>query len=150
MVTWSKRGSDTQISPEYLKSVDDYLTQSAAQYHKQREYEDKYGFDWDELDFLDEAGNVILEAASEITLGLASLVGDREEAQKQIDEMREYLRDEAGFKFGEDNFTMTESGKVAADVTSLIAPGLGGLGFFRVENRLAERSMVGLNAPNGT
>lgn len=120
--------AENQPSSEYSKSVGDYYGQLQENRIKQYEYDEKYGFDWDELDFLDEAGNVILEAASEITLGLASLVGDREEAQKQIDEMREYLRDKAGFKFGEDNFTITESGKVAADVTSMIAPGLGGLG----------------------
>ena len=68
--------------------------------------------------------NILFEGASEITRGLAGFVGQAEEADTQIRDMRDWLRDSAGFAVGDDAWTQTKPGKVAADVLSYLAPGI--------------------------
>ncbi len=68
--------------------------------------------------------NILFEGASEITRGLAGFVGQAEEADTQIRGMRDWLRDSAGFAVGDDAWTQTKPGKVAADVLSYLAPGI--------------------------
>jgi len=68
--------------------------------------------------------NILFEGASEITRGVAGLIGQAEEADEQIRDMRDWLRDSAGFAVGDDAWTQTKSGRVAANILSYLAPGI--------------------------
>ena len=52
------------------------------------------------------------------------MVGQAEQADTQIEEMRDWLRDSAGFAVGDDAWTQTESGRFAANILSYLAPGI--------------------------